>query len=527
MKKLFFFTILLFGQAHAADLYYCKCDTGAEAGCVAGSNSNDGLTAANAKETASDARSEFSSLSPGDTISFCKGGAWINDGSGGWINSSANSESNRVYVTSYSPSWGGTARPYFAQSNSTQFGISPSTSAIGYTTFSGFKLECTNCNASDTSRGFSINNRATGITIDDMEITGFYHGIAVLSDQRNSSGNWTSDIVVSNSEIHHNKVQGMFNVSYGTTIDNVTFHHNGQKTVYDHNLYVGRAHNFILKNSTLYKAATGDGEICGGTNFEYHGDNNDNVLIENNYFYQVGQEYDGNCWGISFYPGYGASEGWTNVTIRNNVVKNHGGNYLVMSSCKTCTIENNIFITDNGSGAAYHIKLVGPSELWGNVDNIVQNNSFYYANGSGTAITVGTSGTNTGIVLTNNAIHYAGTDNGFNCFNLPSGSFTEIDNNICYHPNAPSAEWENGSGNLAAWQRATGWDQNSSEANPGFIDPAKGDFRLSGSSSAINTGNTTYYAVRDFLGFARGTNPDIGAFEGLYNPPAATALYLQ
>ena len=138
------------------------------------------------------------------------------------------------------------------------------------------------------------------------------------------------------------------------------------------------------------------------------------------------------------------------------------------------------------------------------------------------------SGVATGLVIVNNAIHYAGTSNSYNCFSYSTAhTYTEIDNNICYHPNASGVEWEDGSGNLAAWQAATVWDQNSSEANPGFVDPAKGDFRLTNTSAAINAGNTTYYAVRDFLGLARGTNPDIGAFEGSYNPPAATALYLQ
>ena len=531
MKKLLFFTILLFGQAHAADLYYCKCDTGAASSCVAGSDSDDGLTPATAKESGANARSAFSSLTPGDTIYFCKGGAWGGgDGSGSWSNSSS-TNANRVSVSTYSPSWGGTKRPYFNKtSNASFFSL---TSGQGYN-FSGLHLYCSGCGISGGARGISIDNGADYITASDMEIEYFRHGFTVLN-----SGNpdFSNGIIIQNSEIHHNWVQGIYAAIHtgSLTIHNNIVHHNGEANMYDHNIYIGKSSNVTITNNELYASSTGNqasnpnATTCNGVSMVIHG-LGDNYLIEGNYLHE--SDATGGCYGITFDGGYGYAEGWTNVTIRNNKLKDLGQIYIGVSNCDTCVVENNILI-DSGTGiTSNYIQMPSKpeaGELWHNTNVQVRNNTFYSAStNNSTGINIYYN-SQSGIVSTNNAIHYTGTNNGFNCFSYDTGqiSFTEIDNNICYHPNAPSAEWENGSGTLAAWRGATVWDQNSSESDPGFIDPANGDFRLSGSSSAINMGNTTYYAVRDFLGFARGTNPDIGAFEGLYNPPAATALYLQ
>src|SRR5262249_15454723 len=104
--------------------YFCDCQTGAQSGCVAGSDANSGLTPAQAKQSLSAMVTAFKALNAGDTVALCQGGSWttttalaINNnprcsGSGS-LRSLANSTT--CDLTSYAPSWGGTAQPILKQ----------------------------------------------------------------------------------------------------------------------------------------------------------------------------------------------------------------------------------------------------------------------------------------------------------------------------------------------------------------------------------------------------------------------------
>ena len=110
---------------------------------------------------------------------------------------------------------------------------------------------------------------------------------------------------------------------------------------------------------------------------------------------------------------------------------------------------------------------------------VVRSNSIYLA-GSGRGsigVEVGGEGNNHQIV--SNAIHYGGSGQQWSCMSakLAPVAYTDIDYNLCYFPLAASgAEWSEGTGGnsnqtLQNWQNATGFDENSRIADPGFRVP--------------------------------------------------------
>lgn len=144
----------------------------------------------------------------------------------------------------------------------------------------------------------------------------------------------------------------------------------------------------------------------------------------------------------------------------------------------------------------------------------MRNNSIYVGNGSGsTAIAVDDMGDDH--IVVSNAIHYAGAGS-FNCFRagLPPSAYDAFDHNVCYTPNAPGAEWVDGSGSLAAWQSATGFDGSSSTADPGFTNPAAGELWAAGElATMVGFGDPALSSPNDIDGFPRDSEPDAGAYE--------------
>jgi hypothetical protein len=71
-----------------------------------------------------------------------------------------------------------------------------------------------------------------------------------------------------------------------------------------------------------------------------------------------------------------------------------------------------------------------------------------------------------------------------------------------------------GYGDLPAWRLATPYDDNSTEANPLWVDPANEDFHLQAGSPAIDAAHD-YGVAEDFEGtpVPQGLAPDIGAYE--------------
>jgi hypothetical protein len=233
--------------------------------------------------------------------------------------------------------------------------------------------------------------------------------------------------------------------------------------------------------------------------------------------------------------GYGSAEGFTNVVIRGNIVRNVGNMAIGVGACADCLIENNVVIHEQDFGIT---AIAAPDRDLGSGDLpqddiIVRNNSIYIGPDSGgTAISVRDMGDNHQIV--GNAITYAGTSSSFNCLraDLDPAAYDAIDYNLCDFPNASEAEWANGANSLSDWQTATGFDTHSLQADPGFANPSNGDLSAaSGSAQMVDNGHPTLSSPIDIDGNVRDAQPDAGAYEfipalSLYGAPGNQAIYL-
>jgi hypothetical protein len=99
---------LLGSPAHAAatEFFICDCATGAAATCVPGDDTADGTSAAAAWQSFEKARTSFGALAAGDSIRFCRGGAFVgSEGGTRWVNTACRA-ANPCLIGDYDAPWG-------------------------------------------------------------------------------------------------------------------------------------------------------------------------------------------------------------------------------------------------------------------------------------------------------------------------------------------------------------------------------------------------------------------------------------
>ncbi|MCG8461737.1 MAG: right-handed parallel beta-helix repeat-containing protein [Holophagales bacterium] len=525
MRFYLLLALLLSSPLSAAEHFVCDCAAGAEADCVPGDDGNPGAEALPWRSYEM-ARSAFASLSPGERIHFCRGGAWQVSGVGTrWVNRDCRA-ANPCVVGAYVPSWGSAddARPIFHRLDGTHgFSLADGGNAEheeGYV-FEALDVRST----SGSGNGFFLQNDIDDVTIRDVSISGFAIGV-YLAGSNPCSADPDCDgrnerIVLQRSTILHNESQGWLGASNGSQILDSYFEGNGSLEVFDHNIYLSGsqgtpAHGMRVVGNRLYRSDL-DGEgVCRGVSLVVHGEHVDLLIEGNEVWEDVGLAGPG-CWGIAVDPGYSEAEAFLGVTIRGNVVRNVGNVGIGVASCGACVIENNIVIQENPFNSR---AIAAPDRARAPNDHpmdavVVRNNSIYIgADSGGTAIRL--NGEGSGHVLASNAVYYAGSSSSFNCqdTDLPAGSYVDIDYNLCFRPFAPGAEWAHGMGSLQQWRAASGFDGHSSETDPGFADPVAGDLSPSGESAAtVDSGHPTLSSPEAMGGVPRDDQPDLGSFE--------------
>jgi hypothetical protein len=204
----------------------------------------------------------------------------------------------------------------------------------------------------------------------------------------------------------------------------------------------------------------------------------ENISYQNDLGLEVGAEN----------PGYVASH----VTVENNLLYLNtqaglvfGGFDQTVGRTKNCSFINNTVYRNDTSNT-------GNGQLWIQwaSSNLVTNNIFYAA--------------------ANNVL--IGSDGGGNVGNV-------LDHNLYFATSgANNAEFDWNSAaysSFAAYRKGTGEDAHSIFADPHFVNAGASDFHLASTSPAIDAGSAAagQFAPADFDGVARGSPPDIGAYE--------------
>ena len=517
-------------DAAAAEHHVCDCATGADVDCQPG---DDGATGSPTDPWRSyeKARIEFAALAPDDAIRFCRGGAWNITAGTRWVNQSCRA-SNPCVVGDYWALWssGDEPRPILRRLDGAHgFALEDGGDAEHEEGYLFENLDLRGA-GTDAGWGFFLYNDIDDVTIRNLAISGFAIGVHLAGSNACSVSDPQCDgrnerITLRDSTLLDNSRQGWLGASSGSRILFNHFEGNGSTAVFDHNIYVsgssgGQTQGIRVIGNKLHRSTLDAAGTCQGVSLVVHGEHDDLRLEGNEIWEDVGFAGQG-CWGIAVDNGYSEPESFTNVVIGRNIVRNVGNVAIGVGACADCVIETNIILHDQPFGVT---AIAAPDRSLGAGDQpqddiLVRNNSIWIGPaGGGTAISVRDMGDDHGIV--SNAIHYAGTSSSFNCLraDLPTGSYQDIDYNVCYFPDADGAEWADGSGSspdpLSAWQAASGFGGQSQMTDPGFADPVAYDLSAKSATAAIvDSGHPTLSSPLEINGWPRDALPDVGAYE--------------
>ena len=524
-KKYWAILFLIFSaSSYSVDFYVCDCAIGSSSSCVVGNDSSEG-TLATPFQSIAKANETFNSLSAGDSIRFCRGGAWTVASNFRWVNGLCRSD-NYCTITDYIPQWASANEPkpiLIFQNGNNGFNLADSGNAEHE---EGYLIENLDLRGSNNGSGVAISNDVDDVILNNLSIINFRFGVNLGSSNDCNPIDATCDgkndrITLKDSTIQFNDIQGWLGSANDVKILNNYFSDNGSRAIFDHNIYISApshevTNGIVISGNQLYRNTLNEDGMCSAVSLVVHGQHN-NMLIKNNTISEDVGTVSSGCWGIAVDGGHSEPESFTNILIQNNNVINMGRVSIGLGSCDGCIVENNI-ISNNQDLSTRAIlapdRALAPNDL--PLNNItVRNNSIYINNSfGGTGITVGGTGNNHNIV--SNAIHYTGNSNSFNCFDvdLPVSSYLDIDNNLCYTPNAPNAEWANNFGGLTQWQLSSGFSSHSSETNPDFFDADNNLLWANNQNSAmVNAGHLTLSSIIDYNNNVRDVSPDIGAFE--------------
>ena len=514
----------LLGSVHSgqtAEYFSCACDDGADPDCQPGNDDDAGTSPAQAWGSYERARQAFSSMSAGDSISFCRGGQFTLTAAAAstWVNGQCTAQSP-CEVGSYVPDWasGDEGPPRIHSEGANAFDLANGGNAVpqaGYW-FRDLELTCTGCEQT-FGQGFFLFNDVDDVRIESVTIDGFAIGVHVAG--ANPCGgdpgcDGSNDrLQLLNSRLVNNSGQGFLGGGNETQIEGCYFQNNGTQPVFEHNLYLaGVTTGSRILNNQLYQSSIRASGACQSSSLVVHGVHQDLVISGNEVWEDVGAA-EPNCWGITVDAAYDTPESFTDVVISGNVVRNVGNVAIGVSSCVDCWIENNVVIHEQAFGATA-IAVPNRPRVDGdaiNTGTVVRNNSISVGAGGGTGIYLGDEGSAHQVV--SNALQFWGNtrgNSGWSCLeaNLGPTAYQSIDYNVCGYE---SGRWSSSASDLSEWQ-SLGWGAHSVANSPGFVS-ATDLGAAEATAPMVDAGDPQNSTATDPQGTARGASPDAGAYE--------------
>jgi hypothetical protein len=430
-------TALISTTASAAVYYVSDCQAGAAAGCVAGSDNNSGTSAASPWKSTSKVSSSFASMAAGSQVLFAKGGAWSNAAMSGLQNLNSRAASPIIF-DSYSPSWGGTAKPILveARAGTDIFSLTGGGTIVHD---EGYVIRNLELRGNGTGQwGIFLTNNISDVVIDNVTMDGLSIGVYCGEYKSATGGN---RITLKNSTLTNIRNFGSLWGCANGLIENNTFDNTGYQTpVFDHPLYLGAefaSSNVVVRNNKFTRNAQTNG-VCVSSVIVAHG-LYDGLVIEDNSIVQAPGAANDGCWGIAMAPAYASAESLPHLVVRGNTVANVGGIAIGCSSCPGALIENNTIVQE-GTNSLVGIQIPMMRRGAGDVADggaIVRKNSIYYSQSSiyNIGISVATDGS--AYSVDSNLIYFGSNSNATHyCFEttgLSLSAFTKFDNNLCYH----------------------------------------------------------------------------------------------
>ena len=510
--------------------YFCDCQSGAQSGCVAGRDTNDGTSASAPKQTWSAIVSTFNAMNAGDTVALCKGGLWnvpANGNCGGqWSNSrcAAGSASltdpahpSTCDLRDYQASWGGTARPVLLASATG--GASAITRIINRfgSTMSGVRVMNLEFRGNNNGPRGGVYNNSNGISFGSCAPSTDTHWlICNNSFQRLQVGYipMLNNATQSQFQIWGNRFElNDLNAIMGgpgnySKIDANFFDNNGGFTPHPntgnraHAVYLGAppagyTGAAVVNNEFRRSGYAGTTGVSATGVLQGH-DRFTGLVVENN-IVDAGPGASPGAWTIDLRAAGSGPTYYRNTIIRRNWVITSGSG-IVLGQSPSSIIENNVIIQSGNSTnqmaaieAPMDVARSGQDDVANNVT--IRNNTIYMTGGNSMSSGVKVGYEGTGHVIANNVVHRTV---GL-CFDTPlaAGAYAFIGNNSCFG----GATWGTSYGGTA---RIT--------TNPLFTN-APTSFVPATGSPLIRAGTASYAPATDYAARTRPNPPSIGAFE--------------
>lgn len=492
MKKIILaFLLVLALPAWAVQSYTCACETGADNKCIAGNDSNDGLTDLTPKLTL--AAGFAATGGSAREASLCTGGAW---------NDVATTLSAAITISAYSPNTCKEGcrlkRPILREARGGQVAITVS-GGTGHV-LRDVAIYGGGTGATGVTSSVTGSPTVPGVTLERVTLAGFATvgftctaGNFVLKDSAikdNASG------VISNcsdSTIERNKFDNNASASCVDSIGTCTTKH---AVVLNGPLVTGRG--VVLRANEIKRTGNLSGARCA-TKVVVATGRHKGLLIEGNEIIETDPSTA--CWAVSLEgvldSGDGV-EGFPNAVIRGNRLVNVGGVGIGVASCQNCNIENNLILRTSELGStavaedfsAVRVAGHGTSDLTSQAVWVRSNSIYLHA---GTAASKGIA-FNAGVQLgmSSNFIHLGGSTANTQCIDttgITTAELVSIDYNLCYR-NGGAPRYSEVHATMSAAQ-AFGFfplDVHGSTADPVLIAPPTRD---SNWSMAVNVGGPT------------------------------------
>ena len=512
--------------------YFCDCGTGHVAGCIAGSDSNDGLTTSTPKQTFASAISTLNALTTTGTVALCKGGAF-NVASSVYPSNSHCTAGNTCFdLREFTPTtFTATAKPIINDS------LPTSRELFNFTNTGGFRFMNLRLQGRSDAEGAFIYINAHDITFGNVEMDGFALAFYIADSNDNN-------ITLTGSTITNSYSMGELGVGSNTNLNYNYWNNNGGDSDRDHTIYIssqvaagGGVTNVNVIGNYITGAhnAAGDANApCNGTMIVGHGGIT-NLNITDNTLVQTAARTTGSCYGIGlddggYWPTYDTY--FRNTVIARNTVINGGAVPITVASCPSCLIEDNLVIQDWSWGPGYAVAGIGAGDeaaaAGGHDDSnnaiTFRNNTIWYGPTSNGGVLAGIAiGTveGTGYVFANNTITYTASsaNQGVNCFDIGRGfaNVSFMNNNHC-NATSVTAVWEKTHGATRyAWQTySSGLDSASITSAPDFVNATSStgyDFHPNTGSPLLGKGFNANAPTVDLSGTSFFNPPAIGAYE--------------
>ncbi len=517
--------------ALAATYYLSDCQAGAAAGCVPGSSANDGLSPAKPKQT----WDQLPARKGGDTILFAKGGAWTNASMR--IHVPTASAASPVTWDSYTPPWGGVAKPILTESRTGKslfsFDDGGQKAADGGYVIRNLALRGGGVLGGPAGADFGVFLywAVNDVLMENLEISGFKVGVHAAHLPKAANGWENHRVVLRSSNVHDNSVDAFLGGAADLLIENNTFDRNGSTAIFDHTIYISSAVRGVIRNNVMTRSVLDRAGKCAASVIVVHG-TVEGLVIEGNKIVQPAGGGIPQCFGIEVSGGYADSYGveyFRDVSIRGNVIVDVGHVGIGVRGCTGCVVESNAIVWTGAAGnQGISMAMNNPSNLdERGTELTVRNNSIYMQAPVGEVTGVRLINEGTNHTITGNLILFGGSPNSApaRCFDTSTyaiANFAMFNNNLCFRP----------TGNLAYsvihksldHAKAAGFDVDGLSADPILLAPptAANGFSLAIAphSPAAKAAHPTLSAAKDIAGQRRGTTPDIGAHQVTPVPPS-------